>query len=255
MPRRLRSGNLYASPPPPPPRPARIPPANVTRNQDYEILAGSTNIPLGLTRKKVAECHIEFLDVGPVDPKSPPEEDHSNHCILRLTFLHQLQDNTPYAPIGTRGVILDLEGVDQNETTISGELMASTFAYEGPHQKCLHAAPLRMGGQRTVGDCVRIIRNSGLVPCQFDSLDENLVGCRDFISQLVYQLNRYKFLRLPADANITVYDRFNYKYNEDGNPPNNRVLDPVSYALFDRAYQHTAINGITYTGTRNFLDE
>ncbi|KGO41489.1 hypothetical protein PEX1_084720 [Penicillium expansum] len=229
MPRSLRSGNSYASPPPPPPRPARIPPDNVIRNRDYELLPGGMNIPMGLARKKVAQCHLEFIDMGPVDPEYPPDEYRNNHCILRLTFLHQLQDDTPYAPIGTRGVILDLEGVDQYETTFSGELMMSTFRYEGRHQRWLHVAPLRMGGQRTVGDCVRIIRDSRLVPCRFDASNENLAGCRDFM--------------------------FNYKYNEAENPPDNRVLNPVSYAVFERTYQHTTINGINYTGTRRFLEE
>lgn len=180
MPRSLRSGNTYPSPLPPPPRPIRILAGKVTRNRDYELL-GSMNIPMGLARKKVAECHLEFIDVGPQDPEYPKDPKRNNHCMLRLTFLHQLQDDTPYAPIGTRGVVLDLEGVEQHEFTTSSELTMSTFGYEGPHQRWLHVVNLRMGGERTVGDAVRIIRDSGLVPCRFNHSNEDLVGCRDFV--------------------------------------------------------------------------
>lgn len=170
MPRSHRSGNNYggnyAPPPPPPPR---IPAPDVTTNQQYH-LTGSMNIPAGLAQKKVAECHLEFLDCK-----------NSNHCVLRLTFLHQLEDDTPYAPIGTRGVILDLEGVTQLDSSTSGELMMCTFGYNGPHQRSLHFSQIPMGRNKTVGDCVRIVRDSGLVPCNFDHLNENLVGCRDFM--------------------------------------------------------------------------
>ncbi|CAI7666654.1 unnamed protein product [Penicillium viridicatum] len=108
MPRSHRSGNNYGvNYVPPPPPPPRIPAPDVTTNQQYR-LADSMNIPAGLAQKKVAECHLEFLDCK-----------NGNHCILRLTFVHQLEDDTPYAPIGTRGVILDLEGVTQLDSSTS----------------------------------------------------------------------------------------------------------------------------------------
>ncbi|KAJ5427158.1 hypothetical protein N7465_002228 [Penicillium sp. CMV-2018d] len=108
MPRSHRSGNNYGDnyvPPPPPP--PRIPAPDVTTNQQYH-LTGSMDIPAGLAQKKIAECHLEFLDC-----------ENSNHCVLRLTFLHELEDDTPYAPIGTRGVVLDLEGVTQLDSSTS----------------------------------------------------------------------------------------------------------------------------------------
>jgi hypothetical protein len=180
MPRSLRSGNMYASPLPPPPRPLRVPAENVIHNRDYELI-GDMNIPIGLSRKKVSECHLEFLDIGPKDPEWFKDPERNNHCILRLTFLHQLEDDTPYAPIGTRGVVLDLEGTGQQQDSYTGELMMSTFGYEGPHQRSMRVVKLRMGGDRTVGDAVRIIRNTRLVPCHFDTPNGHLVGCRDFV--------------------------------------------------------------------------
>ena len=69
-------------------------------------------------------------------------------------------------------------------------------------------------------------------------------------SQLIYQLDRNKFLRLPADANIAIYDSFNYRYDMDDDPAIGYVPTPVNYAIFTAAYQHTAINRINYHGTR-----
>ncbi|KAJ5456213.1 hypothetical protein N7530_011487 [Penicillium desertorum] len=253
MPRSLRSGNMYASPLPPPPRPLRVPAENVIHNRDYELI-GNMNIPIGLSRKKVSECHLEFLDIGPKDPEWFKDPERNNHCILRLTFLHQLEDDTPYAPIGTKGVVLDLEGTGQQQDSYTGELMMSTFGYEGPHQRSMRVVKLRMGGDRTVGDAVRIIRNTRLVPCHFDTPNEHLVGCRDFVSQLIYQLDRNKFLRLPADADTTIYDSFNYRYAMDDDPAIGYVPTPVRYAIFRESYQHTAINRINYHGTRRFFD-
>lgn len=166
MPRSHRSGNTYVPLPSPPPR---IPTPGVTTNQQYH-LTGNMDIPTGLAGKMVAECHLEFISFG-----------DNSHCVLRLTFAHQLEDNTPYAPIGTRGVVLDLEGVISQTSSTSGELMLCTFGYEGPHQRSLHFSQIPMGRNQTVGDCVRIIRDSGLVPCDFDHLNDNLVGCRDFV--------------------------------------------------------------------------
>ncbi|CAG8218977.1 hypothetical protein PENNAL_c0014G00735 [Penicillium nalgiovense] len=253
MPRSLRSGNIYASPLPPPPRAIRPPAQNAIRNRDYELI-GSMNIPMGLSRKKVSECHLEFLDIGPKDPEWYKDPERKNHCIFRLTFLHPLEDDTPYAPIGTRGVLLDLEGVDQQQDSCTAELIMSTFGYEGPHQRSMRVVKLRMGGERTVGDAVRIIRDTGLMPCRFDTPNEHLFGCRDFVSQLIYQLSRNKFLRLPADANTTIYDSFNYRYDMDDDPAIGYVPTPVGYAIFRASYQYTAINGINYHGTRRFLD-
>lgn len=175
MPRSHRSGNTYIPlPPPPPPPPPRIPAPSVITNQQYHLIDGM-NIPAGLARKRVAECHLEFINFA-----------NNNHCVLRLTFLHQLEDDTPYAPIGTRGVILDFEGVTPQASSTSGELMLCTFGYEGPHRNSLHFSQIPMGRNKTVGDCVRIIRDSDLVPCDFDHLNENLVGCRDFMWVVFY---------------------------------------------------------------------
>jgi hypothetical protein len=101
------------------------------------------DIPSGLSNKKIAECHLEFIDF-----------ENNNHCVLRLTFLHELEDDTPYAPFGTRGVVLDFEGVTQQDSSTSGELMLCTFGYDGPHRRSLHFSQIPMGRNKTVRDCV-----------------------------------------------------------------------------------------------------
>jgi hypothetical protein len=87
--------------------------------------------------------------------------------------------------------------------------------------------------------------------CELSSFSDMLLDYANNIhrSQLVYRLNENTFLRLPDNAN-TVYNRFNYEYNNTPQPYN-RQLSPVSYAIFQQAYRHTAINGINYaTGPR-----
>ncbi|KAJ5171328.1 uncharacterized protein N7500_004111 [Penicillium coprophilum] len=246
----LRSGAVYNTPPP---RRPRVQGPNVIHNRDY-IVSNHSDIPLGLVRKKVASCRLEFLDVGPIDEEDPNDPNRNNHTILRLTFLRQLGDDTPYAPIGTRGVILDLEGMEALNGTNTSILMMSTFGYEGLHQLALHSVEVPMGRDKSVWDCVRIIRSTGLVPCHLDPTNTELVGCRDFVSQLIYQLNEHRFLRLPANANTTIFNHFNYRYNWiDGSAGSNKVLSSVAYALFRQSYQHVMIGGITYTGTRQFI--
>ncbi|CAG8890748.1 unnamed protein product [Penicillium egyptiacum] len=126
----------------------------------------------------------------------------------------------------------------------------STFRYGGPHQRWIHVVKLRMGGERTVGNAIKIIRDTGLVPSGFDNSNEGVVGCRDFVSQLIYQLDRNRFLRLPADASTTIYNSFNDHYHMYDDPAMGHVPTPVEYALFTELYQHTAINGINYHETR-----
>ncbi|KAJ5373095.1 hypothetical protein N7517_005101 [Penicillium concentricum] len=256
MSRTLRSGNAYNDFPTAPPRPARTAPPNVTNNRDYTV--NSRQIPAGLLRKKVAECQLEFLDVGPVDPEDPTDTNRDNHTILRLTFLHRLkEDDTPYAPIGTRGVILDLEGFQGLNGTNRSILMMSTFGYQGPHQTALHWKSIPMGRNKTVGDCVKIIRDTTLLPCHLDARNSTLVGCRDFTSQMIYQLNLWGFLRIPANAHDSIYTLFNYRYNL---PLPSAIMNlnvtpsTVDYALFRLTYPHIVITGITYTGgIRQFL--
>ncbi|KAJ5825037.1 hypothetical protein N7447_007377 [Penicillium robsamsonii] len=256
MSRTLRSGNVYNDFPTAPPRPARTPAPKVTRNREYVV--NRTNIPAGLLHKKVAECQLEFIDVGPVNPKDPEDPNRDNHTIIRLTFLHRLEDDdTPYAPIGTRGVVLDLEGMRGPNGTNRSVLMMSTFGYEGPHQTALHWKKLPMGRNKTVRDCVRILLDTTLLPCHLDLSNNSLVGCRDFTSQVIYQLNLWGFLRLPAGAHTTIYGLFNYKYNLPLPPAImdlNVAPSTVDYALFRRTYPYVHITGITYTGgPRQFL--
>lgn len=89
--------------------------------------------------------------------------------------------------------------------------------------------------------------------CELSSISGMFRGYTNNIdrSQLVYRLDANRFLRLQNNAEA-VYNRFNYKYY-NAPLPNNRRLSPVSYAIFQQVYQHTAINGIKYvTGQREF---
>jgi hypothetical protein len=174
--RQHRSKKVYYHPPLPPRPPAKPPVPDATEDRVYLL----TEIQQGLAQKKIAQCQLEFLDVGSMNENDPNDINRYNHAILRLTFAHKLQDDTPYAQIGTRGVILDLRDGSEDDTHISN-LIIKTFWYEGPHKDALHWVNLPMYSGKTLRHCLNIIRNSGSTPCYLDYTNDNLVGCRDFV--------------------------------------------------------------------------
>ncbi|KAJ5963844.1 uncharacterized protein N7479_003720 [Penicillium vulpinum] len=252
MPRTLRSNKVY---------PDYTPSSganNVTINQRYELI-DENPIPKGLLSKVIDDCHLEFIDVGARSDEDPNDPERNNHAILRFTFLRELTKDTPYAPSATRGVILDLEGeLAYDENTSEGVLRMRTFRYAGAHQDALRQLRLRVVSGSKLGDVINIIRDSRMILCYFDAAASTnyLTGCRDFVSQLIYQLHRNAFLNLPTGPDIpgypgstTVAQSFNWRYNRTIA----NVASPVVYAVFNPVYVHVPVPGINYTGTRRVI--
>lgn len=145
------------------------------------VIEGDKNIPFGLGNKRIAECVLEFLDVGALDDAKTDDPKRSNHCMLRLIFSQTLQADTPYAPAGTRGVVLNIEPDDIHESTATGKIHLKTFHHPGVHARALKVYDLPVRGDQRVRDFVRIVKNSGMVPCSFNARDDSLVGCKDFM--------------------------------------------------------------------------
>ncbi|CAI7567187.1 unnamed protein product [Penicillium glandicola] len=233
-----RSGNVYISAAPPPPPPARVPAANALTKQNYVLDLTDDKIPTGLALKQITRCHLEYIDVRASNDGGLQVFDHT---LLRFTFRHQLQNDTPYAPEQTRGVIIDLRALDEDQPAATGIVNMGTFVYDGPHRDAVRVEEIPLSGRRTVGDLVKIIQKSGLSPCSFETTAGGMVGCRDFTK---------RFVRLPAGTATTIYNSFNSRYHLTQAP----VAYPVAYALFERAYRSEVINQINYVGTRLFLN-
>jgi hypothetical protein len=106
----------------------------------------------------------EILDMGPKDIDWSKDPERNNHCILRLTFLHPLEASD--AGLRTR-----------KYSSLAHQYMnLAVVPYLPSPGQLPWCVKLRMGGDRTVGDAVRIIRNTHLVPCHFDTPNEQLVA-------------------------------------------------------------------------------
>ncbi|KAJ5787508.1 hypothetical protein N7457_002498 [Penicillium paradoxum] len=222
-----------------------------TTNVYHMLTAKKTTIPLELGSKNVSKFSLEIIDVGEVDVCDPEDPNRNNHCIFRLTFAEATPEATPHAPIKTRGLVLDVVPDEQKETTTTCEFHMKTFQYEGPHRDALEVIDLPIRGKKTARDFVRVLRNSGMIPCEFIWSELFLDGYRDFASQFIYHLNDKKVLELPEDAATTIFGQFNLRLNDgvEDTPA------PVTYAVFTKDYEHVSIEGIEYKGTRRVQGE
>jgi hypothetical protein len=143
----------------------------VTTNQEYKY----DGVPISLKSKKINSCFIDFLDVG-------LGVDMPNHTILRILFEHLQQQNSPYAPAGTRGLLFDIQPVGNvDDNLIDAELRINTITYQGPHIRALHTLQLPVRGNKTARDFFRVIDDTNLLPVGYSSTSEDLLGCRDFM--------------------------------------------------------------------------
>ncbi|CAG8935551.1 unnamed protein product [Penicillium salamii] len=178
---------------------------NVTRTQTWAI--STDPVPVPLQNKIVTECYLEMLNLGR----------GANHAILRLVFKHPQVKASPRAPANTLGLVINLEINGRlAPPSVSGDVVVRTHAHTGTHQRAVRSIPLHVRGKKRVRHFLAVIKTAHLLPCFFDYIDPDAVGCRDFMSQYIYHLDQQKVLKLPANAADTVYDPFNYRYTAGG---------------------------------------
>jgi hypothetical protein len=151
------------------PRRAAARAKNASKNMRYVPKDTVKGIPRSLSAENIAGCSIEFIDLGPYDVFLDTEDKvRTNHTILRLTFQHEIEKATPYAPKKTEGFILDLTlNGYQGDVTAEGELMVTTFPYSSPHKKSFTSVDLFVNSGKNVRDVLRVIQNVCLIPCGF----------------------------------------------------------------------------------------
>ncbi|KAJ5982856.1 hypothetical protein N7481_004955 [Penicillium waksmanii] len=130
-----------------------------------------------------------------------------------------------------------------------GDLNIKTAHYGDHHQYAVKAIeiPIRHGrNPRQVKHFLDVIDNNNLIPCYFNTQKSSgVVGCKDFMSQYIYRLNKARILTNdPA-----IYARFNDDYGPGINQQRNGT---VGYAAFNKIYHgvHRSIAGIQYAGNR-----
>ncbi|KAJ5341523.1 hypothetical protein N7541_010647 [Penicillium brevicompactum] len=156
-------------------------------------------IPGALLKTKVSGCELDFLDLGPGSP---------NHVIMRLIFQRTKHRRSAHNPPGTTGLRLSIEvslgefsdeeeeeeeeeeqeGLETMEFE-SGDFVVKSIRYNGPHRDSAHTIPLTFTGNgvKTVEDILNIVAADHMTPCGFNFSDTDVVGCRDFMSQLVWK--------------------------------------------------------------------
>ncbi|KAJ5506920.1 hypothetical protein N7453_005877 [Penicillium expansum] len=203
-----------------------------TANLSWDLSKGP--VPPPLQNKLVDHCLLELLQYA----------NGSNHAILRLVFKHPQVGASSRAPANTQGVRMELEVQDEAGTgPVEGQLVFKTFTYTGTHRNAAVSHMLPVKGQKAVRHFINIAQKVKLTPCDFNSLNSDTVGCRDFLSQFIYHLDRGNVLKLPNDKATSVYDLFNWKYSLSGAT---RVPTVIYYAAFNQNYQHVNIPGCVY---------
>ncbi|KAJ5343696.1 hypothetical protein MYU51_018233 [Penicillium brevicompactum] len=208
--------------------------AGVVSNQAWVHNPPLERIPVAILNRIVSECHLDILNHGP----------GANHAILRLMFRHPQAVASQHAPAGTTGVKVDL-AVNGRIVPgpIASELAVKTFTYIGPNIHASHSAEILVVGEKRVNDFLKVLESAKLLPCSFDYVLPDAVGCRDFISQYIFQLEMAKVLRIPALSDL--YKCFNFRYPAPG--VSGKVASPVPRALFgNAAFVHIAVPGVLY---------
>ncbi|KAJ5933575.1 hypothetical protein N7454_005904 [Penicillium verhagenii] len=234
-------------------------PAKKPRIYVLEVFLKMQDLPHNIRSKKVSQCFIEFIDKAYDADLEPGEDDiRPNHCFMRLIFKTQQKRNTKGStPINTRGVIINLKYNHPGFARCSlGDLDIRTFTYAGPHRNAVKVmeAPVNPNNQgKTVRDFLRVIEDNKMLPAGFVTEKEEVVGCKDFMSQYTNNLINAGVLDVPEEAKQATFETWNYNYGPamDENRP-----QKVGYAAFNTAYHDTyqEIEHIVYRGKRIALD-
>ncbi|CAG8254521.1 unnamed protein product [Penicillium salamii] len=178
---------------------------NVTGTQTWAI--STDHVPVPLQNKIVTDCFLEMLNLSY----------GANHAILRVVFKHPQLEASPRAPANTLGLVINLEINGRIAApSVPGDVVVRTHAHVGTHLRAVRSIPIPVRGKKRVRHFLAVIRTAHLLPCFFDYIHPDAVGCRDFTSQFIYHLDQQKVLKLPANAANTVYDAFNYRYSATG---------------------------------------
>lgn len=155
-------------------------------NWDYSI----ETLPTTLQSKVVDQCFLEILNYGT----------GVNHCLLRLLFKHEQAVTNAHTPSGTRGILLDFSAtaaapapvvpgpgapppvVPAGPVPVPGDMNMRTFRYDGAHRSSVHRVNLPIKGRkpRKVKDFLKVLDTASLLPCDFEYINTETVGCRDF---------------------------------------------------------------------------
>ncbi|CAI7618125.1 unnamed protein product [Penicillium glandicola] len=203
-----------------------------TGNLSWDLSKGP--VPAPLQNKLVDHCLLEFLHYG----------NAANHAILKLVFKHSQPEASSRAPANTRGVTMELEIQDEIEAgRVEGQLIVETFDYTGAHKSAAISHRLPVKGRKSVRHFINVAQNVKLTPCDFNTANGEAFGCRDFLSQFIYHLDRGNVLKLPNDKAVSVYGLFNWRYGVGGATRTPRAIE---YAAFNPNYQHINIPGCVY---------
>ncbi|OQE24425.1 hypothetical protein PENSTE_c007G09776 [Penicillium steckii] len=208
-----------------------------------------------LLSKVVREFAIDFLDLN-LDNRSPDFRTENgtrdNHCIARLIFKHPQQTQTDHAPQGATGLTIDIQNNFAAATrAVPADLEIRPITYNGPHRLAIKTTiiPIRPGigkqRNRTVKDFLEIFESEKIIPTGFRNANGYLVGCRDVMSQYVFQLEESRLLNAAAEN----YTDFNNNY---GPTAADVRAHAVEHACFNDTYHYhyQQIPNINYTGPR-----
>jgi hypothetical protein len=142
-----------------------------TANLSWDLSKGP--VPHQLQEKAVDHYLLEVLGYN----------NGANHTTLRLVFERPQVHRSPYAPVNTQGVRMELELQDDTGLgPAEGQLVVTTFTFTGAHRRACVSHGLLVKSGRTVGDFINVAKKVNLTPCDFNSMGSEAAGCRDFMS-------------------------------------------------------------------------
>ncbi|KAJ5634593.1 hypothetical protein N7528_002435 [Penicillium herquei] len=227
------------------PEPAE-PPVAVGVGSNTWVFNTVSDIPLGVRNRQVASCDIEFLQVDSI------QGHEINHTIMRLGYRNVQARNTDDTPAGTRGITIDwLVHNGTDGFAVPAHVRIRNYSYEPPHQLANWVqnipvvVPRGRRGHKTVGDYLRVLQQSKMLPTAFTNY-ENIVGvgCRDAIAQYLTHLHNDGILDIEVEGAPLNYEFFNFYYPEADVPSPDHVIR----ARFTADYVRTEIPEIHYDG-------
>ncbi|KAJ5266484.1 hypothetical protein N7478_009292 [Penicillium angulare] len=114
-----------------------------------------------------------------------------NHIIMRLSLQRRLIRGTPFAPVGTRTLEVSMQPRESlpHSSNARGQFVVKTFRLE-EHRNNLKSLNVPIAEGKTLRDFVRPIQTKEMKPFAFRNKRHGLVGCRDFMSQLIQHLSQ-----------------------------------------------------------------
>lgn len=110
-------------------------------------------------------------------------EKKKNHVVLKLQFKHRITENTPYAPEGTTGVVLNIttHGIIPASQNMGSQLRVKTIDYYGASDRTLKAVQLPVTVDMTLRHFLDQISIHELLPFVYVFNGRGYMACRDFV--------------------------------------------------------------------------